>query len=72
MISNASVPTARRSSLARITLSALLTSLIALSAVPAQTVAPATCRSATPCGSPPNRARPLSLPGSAPTRPTHG
>ena len=42
MISNASVSTARRSSPARITLSALLTSLIALSTVPAQTVTPAT------------------------------
>jgi outer membrane protein len=42
MISNASVSTARRSSPARVTLSALLTSLIALSAVPAQTVTPAT------------------------------
>ena len=42
MISNASVSTARRRSPARITLSALLTSLIALSAAPAQTVTPAT------------------------------
>jgi len=42
MILNASVSTARRGSSARLTLSALLTSLIALSAVPAQTVAPAT------------------------------
>src|SRR5688572_14063358 len=41
MISSASVPTTPRSSPACTTLSALLTSLVALSAVPAQTVTPA-------------------------------